>query len=192
MLNTNSMRHDGLWIKNCDFNKGDGKPLYAENTHGIKFDDFLVGSSITGWMTLDADCRDVYMGPGNVYTEMSDPESLITNNAPPYALEFVPPPSLRHLSKRRRVEMFEDFIADAEISNRIGEWGWSLLLTQADTNILVRVGVASEMTSDPPTDGVYFEKLAADTSWFRVGRASGTSTRDDTGWRRAPPTSGCG
>lgn len=41
----------------------------------------------------------------------------------------------------------------------------------------IRVGWTNDLTSATPTAGVYFEKLAADTTWFAVARMSGTQTR---------------
>lgn len=64
---------------------------------------------------------------------------------------------------------------------------WVVRLNHNDANTLARVGLASA-TTDPPANGMYFEKLAADTNWFRVTRASSTETRTDhgtaagTGW----------
>jgi hypothetical protein len=50
----------------------------------------------------------------------------------------------------------------------------------ADAETTLRVGVMDDLTS-APTDGIYFERLAADTNWFCVTRASSTETRTDTG-----------
>jgi hypothetical protein len=53
---------------------------------------------------------------------------------------------------------------------------------QADTDTAVRVGVMQTYTADPPDNGMYFEKLYADTNWFAVTRSSSTQTgtRTDT------------
>jgi hypothetical protein len=50
-------------------------------------------------------------------------------------------------------------------------------LVDFDTDTLVRVGLVSDVTANPDTGGIYLEKLAADTSWFGVGRASSVQTR---------------
>ena len=47
----------------------------------------------------------------------------------------------------------------------------------SDTDALVRFGLGNDATANPPTDGIYIEKLAADSSWYAVCRASGTETR---------------
>jgi hypothetical protein len=45
-------------------------------------------------------------------------------------------------------------------------------LQQSDSDTLVRFGLANDATANPPANGVYIEKLAADTSWFGVTRTS--------------------
>jgi hypothetical protein len=57
-------------------------------------------------------------------------------------------------------------------------------LYDKDSDTGNRVGFTSDPTAalaSPASDGIYFEKLAADTNWFAVCRASGTQTRTDTG-----------
>ena len=46
---------------------------------------------------------------------------------------------------------------------------------QINTTVRHRVGFGS--SAEPPVDGMYIEKLAADTSWFGVCRASSVETR---------------
>lgn len=50
-------------------------------------------------------------------------------------------------------------------------------LNQADTDTLARIGLASAAASNPPGNGVYLEKLAADTEWQAVTRGAGVQTR---------------
>jgi len=50
-----------------------------------------------------------------------------------------------------------------------------------DSDAQYRIGLANASLGDPPDDGIYFEKLAADTNWFAVTRGSSTQTRTDTG-----------
>jgi hypothetical protein len=50
-----------------------------------------------------------------------------------------------------------------------------------NTDHAVRVGLTSDATSNTPTNGVYFERLAGDTTWYRVTRAASTQTRTSTG-----------
>ena len=61
------------------------------------------------------------------------------------------------------------------------EQTWVVKPKTADTDFDIRVGLASDLTANPPTNGVYFEKLAADTNWFAVARISGVQTRTDLG-----------
>jgi len=49
-----------------------------------------------------------------------------------------------------------------------------------DTDTMVRVGMVND-GADPPVNGIYFEKLYADTNWFAVCRAAGVQTRTDMG-----------
>lgn len=54
-------------------------------------------------------------------------------------------------------------------------------LNTNDANTAVRIGDSDGFGTSPPTNGIYFEKLAADTNWFVVTRAAGVETRTDTG-----------
>ncbi|RZJ47414.1 MAG: hypothetical protein EON87_00845 [Brevundimonas sp.] len=57
------------------------------------------------------------------------------------------------------------------------EQTWIVRPLTTDADYDVRVGVFSDGTANPPSNGVYFERLAADTSWFGVTRASASQTR---------------
>jgi hypothetical protein len=46
-----------------------------------------------------------------------------------------------------------------------------------DTNAQFRFGMMNNPTSDPGADGIYFEKLYADTSWYGVTRSGASQTR---------------
>lgn len=50
-------------------------------------------------------------------------------------------------------------------------------MNTTDANTLFRVGLGNSANADPPADGIYIEKVAADTSWFGVTRASASQTR---------------
>jgi hypothetical protein len=63
----------------------------------------------------------------------------------------------------------------------LSEMTWIVKPTTAGGDFDLRFGLLSDLTSATPTNGAYFEKLAADTNWFGVGRVSGTETRVDTG-----------
>lgn len=54
-----------------------------------------------------------------------------------------------------------------------------LALVQAgtDTDVMVRVGLCDDPSSDPPATGIWFEKLYADSGWWAVARTSGTQYR---------------
>lgn len=54
-------------------------------------------------------------------------------------------------------------------------------LNTNDANTTLRIGAANAFSANPPADGVYFEKLDADTNWFCVTRAGGVQTRTDSG-----------
>lgn len=56
-------------------------------------------------------------------------------------------------------------------------------LNTNDTNTSFRAGASNSVASDPPNDGIYFEKIYADTNIFCVTRASSvqTATRIDSG-----------
>lgn len=65
---------------------------------------------------------------------------------------------------------------------------WIIQPQQTNADFNIRFGLFSNVTTNTPTDGVYFERLAADTSWFGVSRASSVETRTaalatfDTNW----------
>lgn len=59
---------------------------------------------------------------------------------------------------------------------------WIVSLVSNDANTIVRIGSVSAWNSDPPNEGVYFERLDTDTNWFAVTRTGSVSAaRVDTG-----------
>lgn len=61
------------------------------------------------------------------------------------------------------------------------EMTWIIKPVTADVDFDLRFGLTTDTASAPAASGVYFEKLAADTNWFAVCRASSTQTRTDMG-----------
>lgn len=66
---------------------------------------------------------------------------------------------------------------------------WIVRLNTNDANTTVRIGIGgTDLNTQPPANGVYVEKLDADTSWFGVTRAASSQTRTaalaatSTGW----------
>lgn len=58
---------------------------------------------------------------------------------------------------------------------------WIVRTNQTDANTILRVGSADQVFgTSPPSGGVYFEKLGADTNWFCVTRQAATETRTDS------------
>lgn len=49
-----------------------------------------------------------------------------------------------------------------------------------DADTTIRVGVSTNPATVPPTSGIYFEKLPADTNWFCIARTGGVETRVDS------------
>lgn len=60
---------------------------------------------------------------------------------------------------------------------------WQVRLNTNDANTTTRFGEANSVLGAPPDDGIYFEKLDADTNWFCVTRAATvqTGSRTDSG-----------
>lgn len=54
-------------------------------------------------------------------------------------------------------------------------------LNTNDANTTVRQGFSNGFGASPPSSGIYFEKLDADTNWFCVLRSGGVQTRTDSG-----------
>lgn len=61
------------------------------------------------------------------------------------------------------------------------ETHWIMRPNNTDSNTTMRLGLGGDALADPPANGMYFEKLGADTNWFVVTRAASTETRTDTG-----------
>jgi len=63
---------------------------------------------------------------------------------------------------------------------------WYVRVNQFDANQDAKFGMTGSGTgSFAPANGIYFESLTADTNWFRVCRAGGSQTREDTGVARS-------
>lgn len=58
---------------------------------------------------------------------------------------------------------------------------WIARLNTNDANTTVRYGLINSHVANPPTSGIYIEKLDADTNWFCVTRSGGVQTRTDSG-----------
>ncbi len=53
-------------------------------------------------------------------------------------------------------------------------------LNTNDANTTTRIGAGNSFGSATPSNGIYFEKLDADTNWFCVARNGGVQTRTDS------------
>lgn len=58
---------------------------------------------------------------------------------------------------------------------------WITRLDTNDANTTIRIGAANSVAGNPPNDGIYIEKLDADTNYFCVTRSASTQTRTDSG-----------
>lgn len=58
---------------------------------------------------------------------------------------------------------------------------WIIRLNDNDSDTTQRVGISSDPTVDPPSNGAYLEKLTSDTNYFCVSRASSVETRTNSG-----------
>lgn len=54
-------------------------------------------------------------------------------------------------------------------------------VNNADADTQVRLGAYAATFSNPPANGIFFEKLFADTNWFCITRNGGVQTRVDSG-----------
>ncbi len=57
---------------------------------------------------------------------------------------------------------------------------WRIRLNTNDANTTMRIGAANSVAGAPPNNGIYFEKLDADTTWFAVTRLASVETRFNT------------
>lgn len=58
---------------------------------------------------------------------------------------------------------------------------WITRLNNNDADTTVRIGGMNSVATNPPNNGIYFEKLTADTNWFCIARIGGVETRTDSG-----------
>lgn len=58
---------------------------------------------------------------------------------------------------------------------------WVVRLNVNNNNTEARHGSMNLITANPPANGIYIEKAAADTNWFCVTRSGGVQTRTDSG-----------
>jgi hypothetical protein len=69
------------------------------------------------------------------------------------------------------------------------QW-WVFQQVATSTDHIQRYGLFADAAANPSTDGVYLERLTADTTWFSVTRTGGVETRKNTGqayttnWRK--------
>jgi len=66
----------------------------------------------------------------------------------------------------------------------LSQLAWDMKLAvryNQTTDVIRRIGFSESPTAEPPFDGIYFEKLAADANWFATTRAVSTQTRTNTG-----------
>lgn len=54
-------------------------------------------------------------------------------------------------------------------------------LNTNDANTTTRIGSSSSVGANPPTGGIYIEKLDTDTNWFCITRSAAVQTRTDSG-----------
>lgn len=57
---------------------------------------------------------------------------------------------------------------------------WITRLNNNDANTTVRIGSFAGVGANPPDDGIYIEKLDADTNWFCITRIATVQTRTDS------------
>jgi len=78
-----------------------------------------------------------------------------------------------------RVTLYPGSNATIE-SNTPQEVLWIVRLNTNDANTTTRIGSMNSPGTDPPTRGLYIEKLGGDTNWFCVAREAGAETRTDS------------
>lgn len=61
------------------------------------------------------------------------------------------------------------------------EFKGSIIVGASPNDVDYRVGISSDFGASNALNGMYFEKLAADPTWFSVTRLAGVQTRTDTG-----------
>lgn len=69
-------------------------------------------------------------------------------------------------------------LVDPSFNHRIT---WRIRLFTHDATITARLGEADGVALNPPSNGIYFERLSSDTNWHCVTRAAAVQTRTDSG-----------
>lgn len=54
-------------------------------------------------------------------------------------------------------------------------------LNNDDANLTIRIGLITATGDNPPAQGLYFEKIGAETTWFAVSRLANVEQRTNTG-----------
>ncbi len=85
-------------------------------------------------------------------------------------------------SIRRNTGTVSGTVASSRLSTPVApadtfDLRFNMFLTQNDANTVCRMGLSGDATINAATEGIWIEKLAADTSWFGVVRVGGASTR---------------
>lgn len=81
--------------------------------------------------------------------------------------------------------------AGTTVNIRFDQWRemwWIVKPVTTVADVDIRIGVANDLTANPPINGAYIEKLSTDTNWFGVTRQSGSQVRVDTGVAAAADT----
>jgi hypothetical protein len=63
------------------------------------------------------------------------------------------------------------------LASEMFDMTWIVRLNTNDANTTVRIGLEKTGNSNPDANGVYIEKVTADTQWFGVTRSGGSQTR---------------
>ena len=94
-------------------------------------------------------------------------------------------PGLQRIDTSAVINTQPDLFLASSISNMVPTDNhrvmWVGRLNTNDGNTTMRHGMNDQVTTNPPTNGIYIEKLDADTNYFCVTRNAAVQTRVDSG-----------
>lgn len=149
---------------------GGARPVYEDDFPPTVIDDTDAGLILrlySTWRWWDAGANPATL-IGSQASSLGYPGSFIYQSAGINRVSVFRPYQLSSPNWFKNTDLFDSYFTT--------DVRW--LATTTD----LRIGyIGNSASTMPPANGIYFEKLAADTNWFLVTRAAGVETRVDTG-----------
>jgi hypothetical protein len=135
--------------------------------------------------------EDVYFikddfGPGSTASIVGELGWQALSGAASYAASSLGRPGIVRVSSSSTINTYQYIrLANTSAGNILPaedfDMRWIFMLNQVDANTSLRIGWGADSSANPPNNGMYLERLAADANFFFGTRASSSQTRVDTG-----------